>query len=209
MAGAGRAAGWVTAGAVLSLAAAVLHPPTFDPKDVAGLQAAVRAAPQVWVAVHAGFAAGVSLWTVGLLGLLAAVGPDRGGDPAAAPAVVAWALWLVALVFEAAGLPAVVGGPVLEGMRAAWPATLAAGYVAGALDFVALLVLAARLARRPGPLRTVAVVGLWLLPAGIVGQALAWFWPGRAPVVLLLTLGPGVAWSVVAAWAAARAAAGG
>lgn len=207
-----RLRGWalcVTVGAGLAVLASVLHPPTFDPADPGAVQAALAAAPRRWLAVHGGFAAGVSLWTAGLLGLLAAapaaVAAGAGLDPAAAAATAAWALWLGLMAFEAAGLPRLAAAPAGPSLAAAWASTLATGYAAGVLDWLALWALASRLAAAPGVAGAAGRAGWVAVPPGIAGQLLAWAWPEAAVPLLLLTLGPGVLWSVVAGWALAGA----
>lgn len=203
-----RLRGWalcVTGGAVLAVLASALHPPTFDPADPGAVQGALAAAPRRWLAVHAGFAAGVSLWTAGLLGLLAAAPAAGGPDPAAAAASSAWALWLGLMAFEAAGLPVLAAAPAGPPLAAAWATTLAAGYAAGILDWLALWALAGRLAAAGGVPRAAGRAGQLAVPPGIAGQALAWWWPEAAVPLLLLSLGPGLVWSVAAAWALARA----
>lgn len=199
----------ITAGAALVLGAAALHPPTLDPAAPGQVLDAVRDAPGRWVALHVVMGAGLWQWTLGVMAVrlwLARRGADAYAAYGAWSLLAALPLWFVALTVEAAALPPVAGlagpaaGTAPGGAGAIWPAVLAAGYAAGILQWAGLFLFALDLRRVDGPPVALGAAGLALLPLGVAGMVAAWFLPRWAVAILLLTVGPGAAWSLGLAW---------
>ncbi|ADU52099.1 hypothetical protein Tmar_2018 [Thermaerobacter marianensis DSM 12885] len=155
--GAWRQAGWLLlAGGILAAASTALHPVTLDPGDATAVLDAVRRAPGRWIAVHVALGVGVTAWSLGWFAVwqgLQAAGRARWSGAGAMLAVASLAVWIPLLALEAAGLPllarATVPGRSPLWWSVAWPATLAGGYAATWLYWLAGIAAAWDLAAGP------------------------------------------------------------
>lgn len=152
-----RQAGWLLlVGGVLAAASTALHPVTLNPRDPAAVLDAVRANSTRWIAVHVTLGVGVAAWSLGWFAVyqgLRDAGRARWSGAGAMLAVAALAVWIPLLALEAAGLPLIARatppGHSPLGWNAAWPATLAGGYVATGLYWLAGIAAAWDLAAPP------------------------------------------------------------
>ncbi|QIA27797.1 hypothetical protein DYI95_010000 [Thermaerobacter sp. PB12/4term] len=207
----------LVAGGLLAAASTVLHPVTLDPGNAAEVLDAVRRAPERWVAVHVGLGFGVAAWSLGWFLVyqgLREAGRARWSGAGAVLAAAALAVWLPLLALEAAGLPllarATSPGASPLWFDVAWPATLAGGYVATWLYWLAGMAVAwdlASFAPAGGPRVSRGIALATLLP-GLPGMVLAWLFPDAAVPVLMVSLVPGALWALVVAWRLARGAVG-
>ncbi len=203
----------LVAGGLLAAASTALHPVTLDPGNAAEVLDAVRRAPERWVAVHVGLGLGVAAWSLGWFLVyqgLREAGRARWSGTGAMLATAALAVWLPLLALEAAGLPLLARAARPDEsplwFDVAWPATLAGGYVATWLYWLAGLAAAwdlASLAPTGGPRVSRSMALAALLP-GLPGMVLAWLFPHAAVPLLLASLIPGALWALVLAWRLAR-----
>ncbi|GAB6877031.1 hypothetical protein JCM13210_17580 [Thermaerobacter litoralis] len=208
----GRWAGLLLlAGGILAAASTAFHPVTLDPADAAAVLDAVRRAPLRWIAVHGGLGFGVAAWSLGwylVYQALREAGRVGLSGAGAMLAAVALAVWLPLLALEAAGLPLLArstpAGQSPSWFTVAWPATLAGGYVATWLYWLAGIAaawdLAAAGTRVPGLPRVSLGLALAALLPGLPGMVVAWLLPELAVPVLLVSLVPGALWALIVAW---------
>lgn len=188
------------------VAAAVLHPPTFDPREPGPVWQAAAGHGPAWIADHVLVGLGLVLWTMGVVQWAWRVVPDGPSRPwlrwGAGSLVVALALWLAALVVELTSLPlAAASDPesVPSWFAGLWPAVLGWGYTGAALQWAALAMFAVALQGQPD--RAGVLWGRWGLatvPLGWAGLLAGWIWPAQAPWLVAGGLAPATVWLVLA-----------
>lgn len=205
------------AGIVLFAGLSVLHPPTFDHRDIDGVIMEIAATPY-WAPLHWGLALGSVLLGIGLLTLHSLLKREdyaRYSYPAAGSMITSTTLWSAIFSVEAAGGRLLAGAyqqaaphagspAIAESVRllvhSAWSSILAVGYVAALFYGLAALLWSLDLLEVRFLPRWTAWLGVTAGALVVATQPLGWLFPE----MVLWLLGPPAAlwalWVAVMGW---------